>query len=520
MAAYRQAKRMQRGVKLGYNQYVGATSYEVTKFSSKPINIGLNDFSIEFYGNSYGSATLLDPFLYNASNIEPYTKGYIAAYNVTLGNNGVSWILFEKPASGELTDDSLGPGYNHTPAEGKFLMTITRQGKTVKVYINGELKATKEQSEVKDLGDLQLAIANSSDVGFVRVWNYALSADDIATLYNNGDPVGYVVPKASRYFERSYHSNFTEGTDGWIAGTQDHNLSITSDNSVLSVSGDYSNYYLRLPSSMLPKYASRYKFRIEFEEPITASRFQMFAYSADTAYEEFLTEPKTILEGVTPTSKTGIPNTNLFFYLYGLTPNTVVKIKSISIEPVGLLAEYLPQNLMESRKGPEVEPTADVFEFDMESPYFENITPTNIVYPYRCAYEVEYVVEEMDIRTVNGNIDGAVGFGGQLDVEVFGDANFRTFQPSDVGKAKTFVAVFTGNKIGYISLYAGNFQNEFIARHLKVTIKGVTPVSIPSSWLDSAKQLPLSDESMEPLFQSIGGYDMTANGAPEIIFNE
>ena len=77
-------------------------------------------------------------------------------------------------------------------------MAITRQGTTVKAYINGELKATKEQSEVKNLGDLQLAIANSSDVGFVRVWNYALSADDVTAHYNNGDPMGYVVPKANR----------------------------------------------------------------------------------------------------------------------------------------------------------------------------------------------------------------------------------------------------------------------------------------------------------------------------------
>lgn len=44
--------------------------------------------------------------------------------------------------------------------------------------------------------------------------------------------------------------------------------------------------------------------------------------------------------------------------------------------------------------------------------------------------------------------------------------------------------------------------------------------TIAISWLDSAKQLPLSDEYMEPLFQSIGGYDMAANGAPEILYNE
>ena len=65
-------------------------------------------------------------------------------------------------------------------------------------------------------------------------------------------------------------------------------------------------------------------------------------------------------------------------------------------------------------------------------------------------------------------------------------------------------------------IYGGNDDETATARHLKVTIKGITPVSVPISWLDSAKQLPLSDEYMEPLFQSIGGYDMAANGAPEI----
>ena len=75
-------------------------------------------------------------------------------------------------------------------------------------------------------------------------------------------------------------------------------------------------------------------------------------------------------------------------------------------------------------------------------------------------------------------------------------------------------------------------------RRLTLTVNSVTPVgllaeylpqnlmfgrddkAIATSWLDSAKQLPLSDEYMEPLFQSIGGYDMIANGAPEILYNE
>lgn len=58
---------------------------------------------------------------------------------------------------------------------------------------------------------------------------------------------------------------------------------------------------------------------------------------------------------------------------------------------------------------------------------------------------------------------------------------------------------------------------EFLPQNL---MYGRDDKTIATSWLDSAKQLPLSDEYMEPLFQSIGGYDMAANGAPEILYNE
>lgn len=56
---------------------------------------------------------------------------------------------------------------------------------------------------------------------------------------------------------------------------------------------------------------------------------------------------------------------------------------------------------------------------------------------------------------------------------------------------------------------------------MTITVKGIRQINgISYSWLDSAKQMPLSDEYMEPLFQPIGGYDMAANGAPEILYNE
>lgn len=64
----------------------------------------------------------------------------------------------------------------------------------INVYIDDMLIASKEQTEIKDFGAFALCILNSSDVGFTRVWNYALSSSEVATLYNNGDPAGHVLP--------------------------------------------------------------------------------------------------------------------------------------------------------------------------------------------------------------------------------------------------------------------------------------------------------------------------------------
>lgn len=364
LAAYRQAKRMQRGVKLGFEQNV-SSSY-TTKFVSTPIPIGTSDFSIEFYGNTYGSKTYTQSAVANKSQLTLYEKGSLFIYQAESDLGGISWILFEKPTTGYDTDDSINLDYTPSDPFEKFLLTITRQGTTVKVYINGELKATKEQSEVKDLGDLQLVIANSSDVGFVRGWNMCLSDGDITAHYNNGDPMGYVVPKAMRDLSPIQITGVNTYT--WT-GTDD----VTE---------------FRVTSSPRLQYLHKYRVNISVSD-----------YQSGTPY---------LYAG----SVVAIPASNgtydvelevsdaqyIFLTMYGGRPGSDRRLTLTvnSIAPVGLLAEYLPQNLMYGRDDK----------------------------------------------------------------------------------------------------------------------------AIATSWLDSAKQLPLSDESMEPLFQSIGGYDMTANGAPEIIYNE
>lgn len=76
-----------------------------------------------------------------------------------------------------------------------------------------------------------------------------------------------------------------------------------------------------------------------------------------------------------------------------------------------------------------------------------------------------------------------------------------------------------GDPMGYVVPKAK--RDGLLAEYLPQNLMyGRDNKTIAVSWLDSAKQLPLSDEYMEPLFQSIGGYDIAANGAPEILYNE
>lgn len=193
-------RRMAKGVKLGYGEKnVYSSSFNGTILTSPPIQIGTSDFSIEYYGNAYGSGSGA-PLLFNKANIgTPNAPTYFQIYGLNLGRNALNWVTFGAPDGGNIATDSLNFNYLAPDLSTKFHLVITRQGRMINVYIDNTLVASKEQTEIKDLGAFVLGILNSSDVGFARVWNYALSAKEVATLYNNGDPAGYVLPAIKKY---------------------------------------------------------------------------------------------------------------------------------------------------------------------------------------------------------------------------------------------------------------------------------------------------------------------------------
>jgi hypothetical protein len=466
MAAYRQAKRLQRGVKLGYKQF--GNGVNDTRFESAPIPIGTSDFSLELYMNSYGSNQSY-PFAFNKRVYSVYAKGSIFLHNSNSYENGIYSILMEAPADGASNADSIYPYWQAPTADEKYLLTITRQGTTVKAYINGELKVTKEQSEVKDMGDLQLAIANSSDVGFVRVWNMCLSADDVTAHYNNGDPMGYVVPKAMR--ELLSVNLIGSNSFTWDGSDSPYYYNITGNPITI---GKY--YKINVTVSDYQLGSPRIFAGISYPIPAQNGTFDIVVYN-----ERYVNN----------------------FPIYGGSdgdPNRHLTITVNSITSVGLLAEYLPQNLMGSRKE-----SIGFTHFSTQNPY---TFPGGVSKTMYCYLTRRYILGEgLKMRVKVSDYQSGV------TTCVLGNV-YHTI-PSANGEYE----FFSVSKLSPDDP-ASNYAMIYGSGAMTIEVLSIESVTVPTSWLDSAKQLPLSDECMEPLFQSIGGYDMAANGAPEILYNE
>lgn len=324
-------RRMAKAVKMGYNQYVDKSAS--TMFKSPSMPIGTNDFTLEYFGNLYGAISSNTPLIFNANAPYAYSKGCLLIYGTS--QIAVRWIIFEKPSSGDLLLDSID--LIAGAQESILHLALTRKGTTVKVYINGELKATKEQSAVKDLGDFRLGMANSSNMVMSRIYNYALSAEEVAAHYNDGDPAGYILP---RNLKNIKDVGFTPKT-----------FEFDMD----------SRYYQRILESRELESGRRYRVDYVVEEwdiapavMVTCGISCGVKAVAGNQYWNNLSEAK-LGENqyvVVDTKKTGIP----FMYVYGSDPayphtSRRLKVTVHSVKMLGCVAEYLPQNLIPTAEG-------------------------------------------------------------------------------------------------------------------------------------------------------------------------
>lgn len=478
MAAYRQAKRMQRGVKLGYGENPSVSSS--TKFTMPPVTIGLSDYSIEYFGNSIGSIGSNPAYMKTSVGVRE--SGGILAWGYEDGSNGVNIIRFGNTSDG--ASNQVYP-YVKFDNDDPFHLVITRQGNEIKIYVNNELAITWDTREVLDMGDMDLIFANSSDVGFVRVWNMCLSADDVTAHYNNGDPMGYVVPKAMRYFP---DVSFL-GPDGglirqsytWTNSPEDLNffrynfkqdILLGQRLKVQITVSDYEAGYVQLDAAFRGEYYGR-------TDGIRANGTYVFITNAlnSTAYASY---------------------GRVWCVDEGQGRKCTVTVDSVEV--VGLFAEYLPQNLMGSRKE-----SIGFAHFSTQNPY---TFPGGVSKTMYCYLTRRYILGEgLKMRVKVSDYQSGV------TTCVLGNV-YHTI-PSANGEYE----FFSVSKLSPDDP-ASNYAMIYGSGAMTIEVLSIESVTVLTSWLDSAKQLPLSDECMEPLFQSIGGYDMAANGAPEILYNE
>lgn len=314
-------RRMAKGVKMGYNQYVDKSAS--TMFKSPSMPIGANDFTLEYFGNLYGAISSNTPLIFNANAPYAYSKGCLLIYGTS--QIAVRWIIFEKPSSGDLLLDSID--LIAGAQESILHLALTRKGTTVKVYINGELKATKKQSAVKDLGDFRLGMANSSNMVMSRIYNYAMAADEVKDLYNDGDPAGYVLPGTMK-----------DLTPVEIIGENSHTWTGVDDPA----------YSYAVRCSRYFKISEVYKMRVTisdyeaggapFFKITTADAVILSGFNGDGTYELYLQVKST-------------PYQFVFVYAGPTATDRRMTITVDSIEPVGCIAEYLPQNLIPTAEG-------------------------------------------------------------------------------------------------------------------------------------------------------------------------
>lgn len=324
-------RRMAKGVKMGYNQYVDESAS--TMFKSPSMPIGTNDFTLEYFGNLYGAISSNTPLIFNANAPYAYSKGCLLIYEIP--KIAVRWIIFEKPSSGDPFLDSIE--LRAGAQESILHLALTRKGTTVKVYINGELKATKEQSAVKDLGDFRLGMANSSNMVMSRIYNYAMAADEVKDLYNDGNPAGYILPQNLKNIK---------------------NIAFTPKTFEFDMD---SRYYQRILESYELESGRRYQVDYVVEEwdiapavMVTCGISCGVTAVAGNQYWNNLSEAK-LGENqyvIVDTQKTGRP----FMYVYGSDPayphtSRRLKVTVHSVKMVGCVAEYLPQNLIPTAEG-------------------------------------------------------------------------------------------------------------------------------------------------------------------------
>lgn len=381
-----------------------------------------------------------------------------------------------------------------------YLVDVAYDGTTAICYLNGTEAARFPVTGYK-ITDLFRTGSNTyipqGSLVFCRHYNYALSAEEVAAHYNNGDPAGYVVPLADKYRWEASESNignirfypnnegsgvtsYLEDNANGFTGRYAH--IIWGSSGLLSV---YSYQFMGHPVGCVVE--AKFKYRSNAPVRVLADNSSLPINMEDAA-------DATIVYRTTGTNISGfsvtVPNADA---------NSWVEIQPVSLRTLGCIAEYLPQNLVgQWHEKP--------FELTGITTYTWTGKPDAVYYRELL---LGRFIQTGAVVMIKGSVSDYQS--GEPFVYV---GNRPAMIPAQNGSF-TLKVINNRDNINRIYYYGGTVGSD---RRLTITINSVELIpDVALSWLDSAKQLPLNDEYLPPLLQSDGGYDLTASGTPQII---
>lgn len=389
-----------------------------------------------------------------------------------------------------------------------YLVDVAYDGTTAICYLNGAEAARFPVTGYKITGLFRTGSNTYIPQGslvFCRHYNYAISAEEAAAHYNDGDPAGYVLPTIRKYggpFNISGPTSYTWTGETNLVYYRELLLGrFIQTGAVVMIKGFVSDYqsgepfvYVGNRQAMIPAQNGSFTLKVINNRD----------------------------------------NINRIYY-YGGThlSDRRLTITIDSVESVGCVAEYLPQNIRiaQKRDFPQVvfpvagyTPSSGVFNLNNLSATiikndqpqangfsgaytrFDAITSISLY----CAYISDFIKKQAPLKITfeyrsnrilySSNITASPAASDVVAIDVNeGDAKIASVS-CDVG-ATAFV-----------------FSDSDPEAWLEMRVLSIEVAEgVAISWLDSAKQLPLNDEYLPPLLQSDGGYDLAANGTPQII---
>lgn len=326
MAAYRQAKRMQRGA-LTAQGWFNSESPELLNVpcTIQSVFVAKN---VSKFQNIFSSG-INDNILPNITTNLDYVRGVFAntAYRISNPFDRILNVVFVVKT--DLIEMYVG---GDKVAEGSAAID------SLTWYYLGNYKTN---TSFNFQGDYLLH----------RHFNYAMSADEVKALDNNNDPMGYIVPSNYKILGDTYISDFSEGADGWYVTPLTDYVTITVSDGAVVVSKDSANQNMIIGRLHSPYNVqiSNYSVQLKFSEPLPSQVISVDVRPFNSISGVTLNiSPDRLTASDIFINSTSKPNGGSLI-IFRATGPVSISISSISFTPSICLAEYLPQNLMYSK---------------------------------------------------------------------------------------------------------------------------------------------------------------------------